>query len=1254
MIQVRLNATVRNIKTDNGTEFVNQTLKAYYQEVGISHQTSVARTPQQNGVVERRNNTLVEAAHTMLIFLNALLFLWAEAVTTACYTQNRSLIRKHHNKTLYELLHHQKPDLSYLHVFSTLCYPTNDDEDIGPGPKLLTLGKISLGLVQNIPTSTPYVPPTKNDREILFQPMFDEYLNPPQCVDPQVPAVIAPDAAVSTGTLSLTIIDLDVPSTITSQTNQETPTPVIPHGSYKEALTESFWIEAMQEGQTEFLSGILREEVYVSQLDGFVDEENPKQGEIRQAGSCVDFEAIDADHAVCQDTRKSTSGTNKKYVVNADVFRMILDICPRVEGVDFTDVPYDDATLVFLIELGYKGEDYHEYRLPIPETMLTEAIKQSESYHMFIKYSTGQIHPKKSRESDPEPPKRKTASRRVVKKKVAISADDNIISDDPEVTLELATRRRKLGKVTFDPPKRLKGVPSLTPKEQEADDTIQNSKESRKTSRIQPRTIGSNKGTGTIPGVPDESTVVSATSSEGTGTKPGVPDEEKVISEVKVILEWGSEQESEYSEEDQLDDEENDDKDGDADDVGDDHISDTQDAETKSDVDELYKYKIHVHKDVDARWQKLKLLGMRIKKRIVKIRSTNLRLKTTVPQKEETFQVVIDIIKNSTCFKGFTISVDKCRVDAEVFRKILDTCPRAEGEEFTELQNDDDTLTFLIDLGYKGPLHKYTNMYVDRMSQPWGTLAAIINKCLSEKTVRNDKLRKSRIDIMLGMFYRENVDYPELIWEDFSYQLDHMREIKSRHKICHSLDSPKLSSITSSNNISLSSTSNINTIIQSRMMLDSPQEEQRQRFTRKEDSNNIIHDPDVALELGKSISLTEAADEEAARQVHATHARIVAESAPKPAKRRSSDPSQKLKGVQSLIPEEKEAADTMKALKESKKTGRRHSGTGGSSEGTGLILGVPDEEKDISEANVIFEWGSKNESEHSDDSQLNFDDEEKKDKDGNVDDKGDDHISDTQDTDDEDAKNESDEDEIYKYKIRVRKDVDVEMAEPEIVKHENKEKDVMTNAAKLDVEKSAEEKGDAEKDENVVGSNYQVKESTEFPMPSSSLSVSSGFGTQFFNSSSDISLTGVLKDFVEADITNLPPIPEILTETPVSTIVSSPQVTPTISIVQQTTTPIPTPPISTESPTITTAVPESDELTAVQLRVAKLEKDVFELKKIDLFIEALATLKSQVPNVVDDYLGSKLGDALQKTLQKHSVDLIHKHSVKPAPESSKI
>ncbi|GJR28164.1 hypothetical protein Tco_1104396 [Tanacetum coccineum] len=104
--------------------------------------------------------------------------------------------------------------------------------------------------------------------------------------------------------------------------------------------------------------------------------------------------------------------------------------------------------------------------------------------------------------------------------------------------------------------------------------------------------------------------------------------------------------------------------------------------------------------------------------------------------------------------------------------------------------------------------------------------------------------------------------------------------------------------------------------------------------------DNIVPKPDLALELGKSISLTEAEEEAVAREVHATHARI----------KRSSDSSKKLKGIQTLTPAEQEAADIMKALKESKKMSKRQPGTGGSNEGTGNILGVPDESTVISRA----------------------------------------------------------------------------------------------------------------------------------------------------------------------------------------------------------------------------------------------------------------------------------------------------------------
>ncbi|GKA55555.1 retrovirus-related pol polyprotein from transposon TNT 1-94 [Tanacetum coccineum] len=116
---------------NNGTKSVNQVLTEFYESVGISHQKSVLRTPQQNGIIKRQNRTLVKAARTMLIFSKALMFLWAEVVATACYTQNRSLIHTRHNKTPYELVNDNKPDLTFLHIFGALCYPTKDSKDLG-------------------------------------------------------------------------------------------------------------------------------------------------------------------------------------------------------------------------------------------------------------------------------------------------------------------------------------------------------------------------------------------------------------------------------------------------------------------------------------------------------------------------------------------------------------------------------------------------------------------------------------------------------------------------------------------------------------------------------------------------------------------------------------------------------------------------------------------------------------------------------------------------------------------------------------------------------------------------------------------------------------------------------------------------------------------------------------------------------------------------------------------------------------------
>ncbi|GKD76634.1 putative ribonuclease H-like domain-containing protein [Tanacetum coccineum] len=113
---------VKIIRSDNGTEFKNKVMNDFCREKGIKREYSVARTPQQNGVAERRNRTLIEAARTMLADSKLPTTFWAEAVSTACYVHNRVLVVKPHNKTPYELFRGFKPALSFMRPFG--CHVT--------------------------------------------------------------------------------------------------------------------------------------------------------------------------------------------------------------------------------------------------------------------------------------------------------------------------------------------------------------------------------------------------------------------------------------------------------------------------------------------------------------------------------------------------------------------------------------------------------------------------------------------------------------------------------------------------------------------------------------------------------------------------------------------------------------------------------------------------------------------------------------------------------------------------------------------------------------------------------------------------------------------------------------------------------------------------------------------------------------------------------------------------------------------------
>ncbi|GKD42009.1 retrovirus-related pol polyprotein from transposon TNT 1-94, partial [Tanacetum coccineum] len=129
--------------------------------------------------VNQVNRTLVEAARTMLIFSKAPEFLWAEAIATAYFTQNRSIVHTRQSKTPYELIRGRKPNVQYFHVFGYLCYPTNDRDDLGKMKPKADIG-IFIGYSESsrgFRIHSQYLQsiPSKSDLDNLFGPLFEEY-----------------------------------------------------------------------------------------------------------------------------------------------------------------------------------------------------------------------------------------------------------------------------------------------------------------------------------------------------------------------------------------------------------------------------------------------------------------------------------------------------------------------------------------------------------------------------------------------------------------------------------------------------------------------------------------------------------------------------------------------------------------------------------------------------------------------------------------------------------------------------------------------------------------------------------------------------------------------------------------------------------------------------------------------------------------------------------------------------------------------
>ncbi|GJZ26325.1 retrovirus-related pol polyprotein from transposon TNT 1-94 [Tanacetum coccineum] len=145
-VQRKLKAQILKIRTDNGTEFNNDKLRLFYAKLGIVRTTSIAQTPQQNGV--------------------------AEAIATACFTQNRSIVHTWYNKTPYELIRRRKPNVQYFHVFGSQCYPTNNRDDLGKMKPKADIG-IFIGYSNSSKCFCIYNRRTKNIMETIHV-KFDE------------------------------------------------------------------------------------------------------------------------------------------------------------------------------------------------------------------------------------------------------------------------------------------------------------------------------------------------------------------------------------------------------------------------------------------------------------------------------------------------------------------------------------------------------------------------------------------------------------------------------------------------------------------------------------------------------------------------------------------------------------------------------------------------------------------------------------------------------------------------------------------------------------------------------------------------------------------------------------------------------------------------------------------------------------------------------------------------------------------------
>ncbi|GJV66183.1 retrovirus-related pol polyprotein from transposon TNT 1-94 [Tanacetum coccineum] len=715
-----------------------------------------------------------------------------EAVATACYTQNLSIIRLRHGKTPYELLHDKLPDLSFFHVFGALCYPTNDSENLdfdeltamasehsslGPALYEMTPATINSGLVPNPPPSTPFVPPSRTDWDLLFQPLFDELLTPPSSVDCPAPEVIAlitevvaPEPTASTGSPSSITVGQDAPSPSNSQTTPETQSPIIPN----DVEEDNHNLDVTHMNNDPFF--------------GIPIPENDSA-----AYSSSDVIPI-VMHTATPHTEYVTKWT-KDHPLDNIISELERPVSTRLQLHEQALFCYYNAFLTSVELKNYKDaltqacwieamqEELNEFErlkvwelVPRPDKVQEEGIDFEESFapvarldaiRIFLAYAAHMNMIVYQMDV-------KTAFLNgILREEVYVSQPDGFVDQDnpnhvyklkkalyglkqaPRAWYDLLSKfllSQEFSKGTVDPTlfirRQGKDILLWEPVDSPC---VRNLKLMKDT---QGKVVDPTHYRGMI------GTLMYLTANRPDLTffvcmcaryqeKPT----EKHLHVVKRIFKYLREIVNRglwYPEDSSI------------------ALTAYADADHAGCQDTGQSTSGCIIMDTTNAQQIALDDALVAPANRLKIGKSNQRLSSTLKSNKATIQVVLDALKLTPFYKAFEI------------------CPRIPGQKFKDPPFEEEILSFIRDLGHTKEIKVLTDVKVNHMHQPWRSFTAIINRCLCGKTIGLDSLRLSRAQIIWGMYNKKNVDYVYLLWEDLVYQVEN-KNSKKNNDMCYPL-----------------------------------------------------------------------------------------------------------------------------------------------------------------------------------------------------------------------------------------------------------------------------------------------------------------------------------------------------------------------------------------------------------------------------------------------------------------------------------